>query len=529
MKKSITVFYFVILAFIFAGNSFSQTQGEYTLGLGGDDYFNVIKSDGADGFYLVGSIGQSGNYDAFFVHKTSTILSAYSYGSIGTEFGTQLTNLNDGNLLITGRANSFNGTSNLDVFLTKINPATGSVIWSRSIGTDSTDLGYKTVKAHDGNILVTGPTGNNKTDMMLLKVDNTDGHVIFSRKIGAAFSNEVPFDINDLGVGKGIILLGYSGVNFLGMNEISLTLLDSMGQVNAVMFYGGTGDEDGRVISSDYIGSVYIAGSTSSYGAGSGDFYVLKLNTSLTIPSIAWFKTYGGTNNENLSDFKINNNGFLLSGLTNSFGTATEGLLIQIDTSGEVLWSKSKGSNGDDYLQGILVDAVNNKNFVIGYTNSFNGGINNDGFLVVTDGNGISGTCGDSPGIVAQLQTINDSLQFVSPVFTSNILLVTEVNTGIAAVSLSPVFTEVCPTGIAQIEKPSFSIYPNPFSDKFTISTSNTSENIIEVFDIDSRMIFHSLANSLLVEIDLSGFPAGIYTVVCNNGNAIERTKIVKY
>jgi len=535
MKKVITSCLLIaIFVLVTPLISFSQTTGQSTLDIGGDDYFNVIKSDGSGGFYLAGSTGRSGNYDASFAHTSGVNTTAYSYGSAGTEFGTSLTTLGDGNVLITGRTNGFNGTSNQDVFLTKVNPSNGSVIWSKAIGTDSTDLGYKAANSRDGNILVVGPTGNNKTDIMLLKVASNDGHVIFSKKIGFQYSSEVPFDIVDLGPGNNIVILGYSGVNIFGANDISLTVLDSAANIQLVIFYGGAADEEGRMICTDYMnnGYVYIAGNTLSYGAGGQDFCVIKLFVGGGgFPTITWFKTYGGNNNESLTGIESNSKGLLLTGITNSFGTGGDGLLVQIDTAGTVLWSRNEGSAGNDVFQGILTDPITHLNLAVGYSDSYDGGSSNDGYMVITDSNGVSGTCFGNPNIVAQLHTINDSIQFGTTIFSSDNLAVHEVNTNITAFSLTPTHTIVCPSsvGITQNEAGSTSVYPNPFSANFILTTGLTSKYNIDVFDSNSRRVFKSQFSGSSTEIDLSGLPAGIYTLSLNNGNSVKRMKIVKY
>jgi len=526
MKKTITT----IISLMFVLSSYCQFAGQYTINVGGDDYINVLKSEGTLGFYMVGTIGQSGNYDASFIRTNGIVTSAFSYGSTGTEYGTDLLTLDDGNVLITGRTNSFNGGNDFDVFLVKINPTDGNVIWSKAIGTDSTEFGFKAINSSDGDILVIGPvTGNNKTDMMVLKVSNTDGHVIFARKTGFQYSNDTPYDIKDLGGSNGLVVLGSSGVGLLGMNDICAAILDSNAIINEALFFGGTSDEEGRVLNIRFAGDgyIYIAGSTGSYGAGGNDFFVLKVKVSPGIPTVTWFKTYGGADNENLTAFELNEQGFLLSGLTSSFGVATEGLLVQIDTAGTVIWSKSEGYEGDDYLQGILTDTANNLNLIVGYTNSFGAG--NDGFLIVTNSDGSSGTCDGNPGIIAQSHSINDSIQSGLTALTSDTMNVTEADAGISAVSLTPTIAQVCPVSVEQFDNSGVAVYPNPFSGNINITVNFATEYDIEIFDINSRVVYNRSTDSKSVEINLSALPAGIYTLVCKNRDTVQRSKIVKY
>jgi hypothetical protein len=537
MKKLFTLFSFFVLAFFAYSNLYGQLIGQRSLNIGGDDYFNVMKPDGGIGMYLGGSTKQSGgSYDAAFVHFSGLGQSAFSYGSAGAELGTYLTTLFDGNVLLTGRSNGFNGTSNQDVFLTKINPATGSVIWSKTFGTDSIDFGIKAINSLDSNILVTGVTGNSKTDMLLLKVASNDGHLIFAKKIGLPSSNEVPYEIQELkdfivpGL-KVIAIMGYSDIGFLGSNDISITVLDITGGMFMQMFYGGSGSDEGKAGILTPAGYIYVAGNTSGYGAGGQDFFVMKLYAGGGMPVINWFKTYGGSNNDTLTGFERNKGGFLLGGNTQSFGTGGDGLLVQIDTNGNVLWTRNEGSTGKDAITGILSDPFTNLNFSIGYSNSFNGGSNNDGLFIIADSAGYSGTCDGIPAIVVQTHTINDSIEFPSINFTSDSVLINVVNTNITAVTLTPVFSEACPSvfGIASFEKDVFNVFPNPFTENITVSAGFSTSYSIELFDISARLVYQSKSNTAETEINLTNVQPGIYTLVCSDGKTAKRTKIVKF
>ncbi len=512
-------------------SAYGQINGQYKVDLGGDDYFNSIKPLGPMGYCMAGSIGLSGNFDASFLKTDGVTTMAFSYGSAATEFGTYLTTLNDGNVLITGRSNGYNGGNDFDVFLVKINPSDGSVIWSKAIGTDSTEYGFKAINAADGNILVIGPVyGNNKTDMMVLKVSNTDGHVIFARKIGFQYSNDTPYDILDMGGMAGMVVLGFSGAGLLGMNDICAVQLNNAAQIVAAMFYGGTGDEEGRVIkiAEPNHNYAYIAGTTGSFGAGSNDFYVVKLNTAMGMPSVVWCKTYGSSGSDNLTSLEPNQQGFLLGGITSGFGTNGEGLLVQVDTTGEVIWSKHEGSGGDDYFQGIMPDTLNNTNYIIGYSNSFDGA-SNDGFLVVADAAGESGTCDGNAGIVAQTHVIGDTIQSGTTVLAQDTLVVAETDAAITATALTAAISQVCASGIGIVDGFTFTVQPNPFSEKIFVENKSSVLSELEIYDINSKLVYTSKLNNGVNGINLTEIPAGVYIMVLKNSETILRTKILKY
>ena len=277
--------------------------------------------------------------------------------------------------------------------------------------------------------------------MILLKVASSDGHLMFAKRIGSPSTNDVPYEVQALkdyiipGL-QVIAIMGYSDIGFFGSNEISITVLDTDGNMFMQMFYGGAGQDEGKAGILTTAGYIYVAGNTSGYGAGGQDFFVMKLFAGAGLPTIDWFKTYGGSSNDTLTGFQMSKDGFLLAGNTQSFGMGGDGLLVQIDTNGNVLWAKNEGSASHDVLKGILSNPFTNEHYAMGYTNSYNGGFSYDGYFIIADSTGNSGICYGDPIITGQLHTVNDSIEFPSINFTSDSLFLNVANTNITAVSL---------------------------------------------------------------------------------------------
>jgi hypothetical protein len=78
-----------------------------------------------------------------------------------------------------------------------------------------------------------------------------------------------------------------------------------------------------------------VAGTTNSFGAGVGDFFLIKTDAS---GDIIWAKTYGGTNwDEGYSVQQTSDGGYILAVLTNSFGAGWYDILfIKTDASGDI-------------------------------------------------------------------------------------------------------------------------------------------------------------------------------------------------
>jgi len=90
--------------------------------------------------------------------------------------------------------------------------------------------------------------------------------------------------------------------------------------------YGGTGNEEALSITQTTDGGYAVAGYTMSFGAGSLDFLVLKLNSD---GSLAWARTFGGTNyDEAFSIIRTTDGGFAVAGYTDGFGAGDYDFLV---------------------------------------------------------------------------------------------------------------------------------------------------------------------------------------------------------
>jgi len=109
--------------------------------------------------------------------------------------------------------------------------------------------------------------------------------------------------------------------------------------------YGGT-EDDGDfhlvyvVETSD--GGYAVAGNTESFGAGSSDFWLIKIDAS---GNMEWNKTYGGAEFDvPYSLILTSDGGFALAGLTSSFVAGNFNFwLVKTDSHGNMLWNKTYG------------------------------------------------------------------------------------------------------------------------------------------------------------------------------------------
>jgi hypothetical protein len=89
---------------------------------------------------------------------------------------------------------------------------------------------------------------------------------------------------------------------------------------------------------------------------------------------------------------------------------------------------------------------------------------------------------------------------------------------------------QVLPVGIEEIkdDKNGIAIYPNPFTNKFTVHTSGNKAITITLTDLAGKAILHQQANSEETILNTDGIAAGIYFVKIDDGNAILNYKVMK-
>ncbi len=141
---------------------------------------------------------------------------------------------------------------------------------------------------------------------------------------------------------------------------------------------GGPKDEWGYSVAVDGKGGVYVVGSTSSYGAGKDDVFVVKLDTS---GRYVWARAVGGSDIDFATNAMMGPDGYLyLAGTTYSFGPqkdndfpedlASSMYVLKLSTEGRLAWDRAIGTPWRDYAHGIAFDREGN--LIIGASSTYN-------------------------------------------------------------------------------------------------------------------------------------------------------------
>ena len=134
-------------------------------------------------------------------------------------------------------------------------------------------------------------------------------------------------------------------------------------------------------------GGYAIAGSTSSFGAGTYDFWLVKTDSH---GNVVWDRTYGMEGGEEANSLvTTSDEGYAIAGYTYSFGTGDSDVwLVKTDASGNMEWNKAYGD--EDFMdEASSLIATSDGGYAIAvYTHSFGAG-GSDFWLVKTDETGV--------------------------------------------------------------------------------------------------------------------------------------------
>jgi hypothetical protein len=214
---------------------------------------------------------------------------AVTYGGIDDDRLLSIDQTVDGGYIVAGLTFSF-GAGDYDLWILKLD-SDGTVGWQKTYGGNGDDHATSIQQTSDGGYIVAGGTssfGAGSYDLWVLKL-NSDGTIAWQKTYGGT-DYDAATSVQQI-LGGGFVVLGDTWSFGTGSMDFWVLRLNPDGTVFWQRTYGGTQSEYSRSIQQTSDAGYIVAGSTSSFGVGSGDIWLLKLNSNGTI---AWQKTYGG-------------------------------------------------------------------------------------------------------------------------------------------------------------------------------------------------------------------------------------------
>ena len=229
------------------------------------------------------------------------------------------------------------GANDMNILIQKLS-LTGQLIWSNTYdfnGLNKHDGANGHLVIDDNYIYVAAHV--NKAS--LLSNDGDAALICFSRADGSYQWHSI-WGGNSWDHGLGLTMssdsilymVGHTG-SYGSVQQFFINKYQRDGQLLWSRLWGGPGAELARAVVCDGDSIIYAAGTTTSYGNGDNEIFVLKYNSNgVLLDSLFW----GGHKKEQTRDMAINNGYLYITGYTESFhytqgDTASDALLLKIN------------------------------------------------------------------------------------------------------------------------------------------------------------------------------------------------------
>ena len=316
-----------------------------------NDFSRSIQQTFDGGFIVTGGIRNTNSYLDLVVIKTDTIgniVWANTYGGNNEhDYGESVQQTSDGGYIVTGNTRTYGtGNQSPDMWLLRID-STGNTLWTLVLGDIGSDVGYSVKQTSDGGFIVAGTYGvwsNGNDHNAYLVRTNFNGDTLWTKQYNTYYGfaqSVLQTDEGDFVIG------GYSGVHFIGDGWLIKT--NSMGDTLWMKFYGGDLRERIYDVKQTQDNGFILIGSTTSFGAGGRDFWLIKTNS---IGDTLWTKTYGGSEDDwGMSVIEKPDGTFLLGGFTKSYGAGDDDAwLLLVTSEGDTIWTRTIGGATRDQV-----------------------------------------------------------------------------------------------------------------------------------------------------------------------------------
>jgi hypothetical protein len=331
------------------------------------------------------------------------------FGTPRTEWSVGVSANGQGNVFITGFTLGSLISPNaggLDAFVRKYD-ANGAEIWTRQLGSMSTDQSWGLSADGFGSVYISGHTTGDLAgsrvglvDAFLAKYDAA-GAVAWTRQLGV-------LGIGTRSTGVSADMLGnvfISGVTSgslasqsAGDNDAFVSKYDSSGSLIWTRQLGSSANEWSQGVSADSIGNVYISGFTlgdlGGPNAGGTDAFLSKFDSAGTL---LWSRQLGTPLNEDrvkVSADSLGNvfiSGYTLGDLGDSNAGINDAFISKYDANGDLQWTRQLGTAQSDFSEGVAADGLGNV-YISGMTAGDLVGTNagaTDAFVTKYDGAGV--------------------------------------------------------------------------------------------------------------------------------------------
>lgn len=310
----------------------------------------------------------------------------YGHGETYTEYHAYGFDAVTGGGYVFAAQNVYNGAGGYDVWVVRLDPD-GGLVWEQGFGGAQEEEAFAVRQVSDGGFIVVGEswsfrTGGSNCDAWVLKLDE-DGGVEWQRSYGDT-GVDVFHDVQE--TATGFLLCGNTTSFGSGGYDLWLVEIDGSGGVLYEARLGGSQNEFGRAAVPTPDGGCILVADTQSFGAGSRDAWLVKLDED---HEVEWETAYGGGG----VDFprcvvRCDDGGYVVAAYTDSFGAGDEDFwVLKVDDGGNPVWQYTYGGPEPEIAHDL--QKTGDGGYVLtGWTYSF-GAEENDAWIVKLDGAGL--------------------------------------------------------------------------------------------------------------------------------------------
>ncbi len=273
----------------------------------------------------------------------------------------------------------------LVLFLLATKDTTAQIMFERIYGGVDADWGVSVQSTSDSGYIATGGSfsyGDGSNDVYLLKTDKY-GNELWHKTYGGN-GYDIGIAVKQTMDG-GYIITGSTSSYGAGSSDVYLIRTDALGDTLWTRTFGGAEDDAGYSVIENNDGSLLIVGNTLSFAVGFSAAYVIKTDEN---GNLLWQKSYEKSGTSRAGGVhKINNEGYIIAGSTYSLGTSHKMFyFLKINENGDTIWTKTYSIPNCNVGTGC-VDITADSGFVFGGSITYSNG-DADLCLMKTDTNG---------------------------------------------------------------------------------------------------------------------------------------------
>ena len=367
-------------------------EWDKTFGGGDIDLASSVQQT-SDGGYIIAGATRSygaGRSDFWLVKTDSNGNKTWNktFGEDGWNVAYSVRQTSDDGYILVGTTESYSydaGGIAIDFRLVKTD-SNGTKEWDRIVEGTEMDTAHSVQQTYDGGYILMGTAESCSSpggcDIWIAKPKfDSNGNWTWNNTLERADWN-VAHSVQQT-LDGGYVLAGTLGSYGAGDIDFRIVKTDSNGCNTWDKTFGGKEIDTAHSVQQTSDGGYILAGTTESYGAGSSDFWIVKTDSN---GNKTWNKTFGGTEIDTAHSVQqTSDGGYILAGTTTSYGAGgADFWLVKTDSDGNEEWDKTFGGTGDDgaYYWASSVQQTSDGGYIFAGTTTSHGAGDNDFWLV---------------------------------------------------------------------------------------------------------------------------------------------------